>query len=158
MIKFQFFEKSSSLNCHFKNLGTLVVSILYYMRAYFNDQAFVYADELACRAMLASWTWVVGLYLFVLLCVVSWELNVSATLALSCLSRTPISKNVLCSKKRPTTNMPSTPKSNVSIVTLTPPPSSRSLFTGISSAPGLPAMMKWRVMSMRLMDTFWVTG
>ena len=39
MIKFQFFEKSSSLNCHFKNLGTFVVSIAHYMRAYFNFEA-----------------------------------------------------------------------------------------------------------------------
>lgn len=39
MIKFQFFEKSSSLNCHFKNLGTFVVSISHYMRAYFNYKA-----------------------------------------------------------------------------------------------------------------------
>ena len=38
MIKFQFFEKSS-YNCHFKNLGTFVVSIAHYMRAYFNYQA-----------------------------------------------------------------------------------------------------------------------
>ena len=39
MIKYQIFEKSSSLNCHFKNLGTFVVSIAHYMRAYFNHQA-----------------------------------------------------------------------------------------------------------------------
>lgn len=39
MIKFQFFEKSNSLNCHFKNLGTFVVSISHYMRAYFNYKA-----------------------------------------------------------------------------------------------------------------------
>mmetsp|Transcript_27381 Transcript_27381/g.49367 ORF Transcript_27381/g.49367 Transcript_27381/m.49367 type:complete len:622 (+) Transcript_27381:159-2024(+) len=45
MIKFQFFEKSSSLNCHFKNLGTFVVSISHYMRAYFNYQALMYAED-----------------------------------------------------------------------------------------------------------------
>jgi hypothetical protein len=39
MIKFQFFEKSSGYNCHFKNLGTFVVSIAHFMRAYFNYQA-----------------------------------------------------------------------------------------------------------------------
>jgi len=39
MIKFQFFEKSNYNNCHFKNLGTFVVSIAHYMRAYFNYQA-----------------------------------------------------------------------------------------------------------------------
>lgn len=45
MIKFQFFEKSSSLNCHFKNLGTFVVSIGHYMRAYFNYQALTHGDD-----------------------------------------------------------------------------------------------------------------
>lgn len=45
MIKFQFFEKSSSLNCHFKNLGTFVVSIAHYMRAYFNYEALTRGDE-----------------------------------------------------------------------------------------------------------------
>mmetsp|Transcript_19775 Transcript_19775/g.37135 ORF Transcript_19775/g.37135 Transcript_19775/m.37135 type:complete len:281 (-) Transcript_19775:1870-2712(-) len=45
MIKFQFFEKSSSLNCHFKNLGTFVVSIAHYMRAYFNYQALNYGRD-----------------------------------------------------------------------------------------------------------------
>jgi len=39
MIKFQFFEKSNYNNCHFKNIGTFVVSIAHYMRAYFNYQA-----------------------------------------------------------------------------------------------------------------------
>lgn len=39
MIKFQLFEKSNYNNCHFKNLGTFVVSIAHYMRAYFNYQA-----------------------------------------------------------------------------------------------------------------------
>ena len=45
MIKFQFFEKSSSLNCHFKNLGTYVVSIAHYMRAYFNYQALTHGND-----------------------------------------------------------------------------------------------------------------
>lgn len=39
MIKFQLFEKTNYNNCHFKNLGTFVVSIAHYMRAYFNYQA-----------------------------------------------------------------------------------------------------------------------
>lgn len=41
MIKFEFFENSSNYQCHFKNLGTFVVSIGHYMRAYFNHQALV---------------------------------------------------------------------------------------------------------------------
>ncbi len=45
MIKFQYFEKSSSLNCHFKNLGTFVVSIAHYMRAYFNYQALTHGND-----------------------------------------------------------------------------------------------------------------
>lgn len=45
MIKFQYFEKTSSLNCHFKNLGTFVVSIAHYMRAYFNYQALTYGND-----------------------------------------------------------------------------------------------------------------
>lgn len=39
MIKFELFENSSSYQCHFKNLGTYVVSIAHFMRAYFNHQA-----------------------------------------------------------------------------------------------------------------------
>lgn len=45
MIKFQLFEKSNSLNCHFKNLGTFVVSIAHYMRAYFNYQALTHGND-----------------------------------------------------------------------------------------------------------------
>lgn len=45
MIKFSFFEKSTSLNCHFKNLGTYVVSIAHYMRTYFNYQALVHGND-----------------------------------------------------------------------------------------------------------------
>lgn len=39
MIKFELFENSSNYQCHFKNLGTFVVSITHFMRAYFNHQA-----------------------------------------------------------------------------------------------------------------------
>lgn len=39
VIKFEFFENSANYQCHFKNLGTFVVSIAHYMRAYFNYQA-----------------------------------------------------------------------------------------------------------------------
>lgn len=39
MIKFELFENSSSYQCHFKNLGTYVVSIAHFMRSYFNHQA-----------------------------------------------------------------------------------------------------------------------
>mmetsp|Transcript_21229 Transcript_21229/g.44116 ORF Transcript_21229/g.44116 Transcript_21229/m.44116 type:complete len:602 (+) Transcript_21229:281-2086(+) len=45
MIKFQFYEKSTSLNCHFKQLGTFVVSIAHYMRAYFNYQALTHGSD-----------------------------------------------------------------------------------------------------------------
>ena len=45
MIKFQFFEKSSSLNCHFKNMGTYIVSVAHYMRAYFNYQALTHGAD-----------------------------------------------------------------------------------------------------------------
>lgn len=41
MIKFEFFENTSNYQCHFKNLGTFVVSIAHFMRAYFNHQALV---------------------------------------------------------------------------------------------------------------------
>ena len=39
MIKFELFENSSNYQCHFKNLGTYVVSIAHFMRSYFNHQA-----------------------------------------------------------------------------------------------------------------------
>ena len=39
MIKFELFENSANYQCHFKNLGTYVVSIAHFMRAYFNHQA-----------------------------------------------------------------------------------------------------------------------
>lgn len=41
MIKFEFFESNGNLQCHTKNLGTFVVSISHYMRAYFNYQALI---------------------------------------------------------------------------------------------------------------------
>lgn len=39
MIKFDLFETESSYQCHFAQIGTFVVSISHYMRAYFNYQA-----------------------------------------------------------------------------------------------------------------------
>jgi hypothetical protein len=45
MIKFSYFDKSTSLNCHFKNLGTYIVSIAHYMRTYFNYQALVHGND-----------------------------------------------------------------------------------------------------------------
>jgi hypothetical protein len=41
MIKFNFFETDNSYQCHFAEIGTFVVSIAHYMRAYFNHQALV---------------------------------------------------------------------------------------------------------------------
>lgn len=41
MIKFEMFETESSYQCHFSQIGTFVVSIAHYMRAYFNYQALV---------------------------------------------------------------------------------------------------------------------
>jgi hypothetical protein len=39
MIKFEIFETENSYQCHFAQIGTFVVSIAHYMRAYFNYQA-----------------------------------------------------------------------------------------------------------------------
>ena len=39
MIKFEMFETDNSYQCHFAQIGTFVVSIAHYMRAYFNYQA-----------------------------------------------------------------------------------------------------------------------
>ena len=39
MIKFSFFESENSYQCHFSEIGTFVVWIAHYMRAYFNYQA-----------------------------------------------------------------------------------------------------------------------
>ena len=41
MIKFEFFESGKSFGCHFAEIGSFVVSIAHYMRAYFNYQALV---------------------------------------------------------------------------------------------------------------------
>jgi len=41
MVKFEFFESNGNLQCHTRNLGTFVVSISHYMRAYFNYQALI---------------------------------------------------------------------------------------------------------------------
>lgn len=45
MIKFEFFETEASYQCHFSEIGTFVVSIAHYMRAYFNHQALVYGAD-----------------------------------------------------------------------------------------------------------------
>jgi hypothetical protein len=45
MIKFSFFQTETSYQCHFSEIGTFVVSIAHYMRAYFNYQALVYGEE-----------------------------------------------------------------------------------------------------------------
>lgn len=45
MIKFEFFESEASYQCHFAHVGTFVVSIAHYMRAYFNHQALVYGQD-----------------------------------------------------------------------------------------------------------------
>ena len=45
MVKFELFESTNNYQCHFKNLGTYVVSIAHFMRAYFNQQALVKGNE-----------------------------------------------------------------------------------------------------------------
>lgn len=45
MIKFAFFESDTSYQCHFSEIGTFVVSIAHYMRAYFNYQALVHGED-----------------------------------------------------------------------------------------------------------------
>jgi len=45
LIKFQLFENSNSYKCHFRQLGTFVVSIAHFMRAYFNYQALTKGNE-----------------------------------------------------------------------------------------------------------------
>jgi len=45
MIKYELFESSNNFQCHAKNLGTFVVSISHYMRAYFNYQALVSGEN-----------------------------------------------------------------------------------------------------------------
>mmetsp|Transcript_18514 Transcript_18514/g.45865 ORF Transcript_18514/g.45865 Transcript_18514/m.45865 type:complete len:685 (+) Transcript_18514:242-2296(+) len=44
-IKFEMFETANSYQCHFGQLGTFVVSIAHYMRAYFNYQALTYGNS-----------------------------------------------------------------------------------------------------------------
>lgn len=39
MIKFDLFENDTGYQCHFRNIGSFVVSIAHYMRAHFNYQA-----------------------------------------------------------------------------------------------------------------------
>ena len=41
MIKFELFDSENSYQCHFAQIGTFVVSIAHYMRAYFNYEALV---------------------------------------------------------------------------------------------------------------------
>jgi hypothetical protein len=45
MIKFEMFEKGNNFQCHTNNLGTFVVSISHYMRAYFNYQALILGQD-----------------------------------------------------------------------------------------------------------------
>lgn len=45
MIKFEMFENNNNFQCHTNNLGTFVVSISHYMRAYFNYQALVRGEN-----------------------------------------------------------------------------------------------------------------
>lgn len=45
MIKFELFESTNNFQCHANNMGTFVVSISHYMRAYFNYQALVRGED-----------------------------------------------------------------------------------------------------------------
>jgi len=45
MIKFEMFESTNNFQCHTNNLGTFVVSISHYMRAYFNYQALILGQD-----------------------------------------------------------------------------------------------------------------
>ena len=45
MIKFEIYETANSYQCHFGSIGTFVVSIAHYMRAYFNYQALTYGNS-----------------------------------------------------------------------------------------------------------------
>eukprot|EP00815_Leptocylindrus_aporus_P002527 CAMPEP_0116071486 /NCGR_PEP_ID=MMETSP0322-20121206/13784_1 /TAXON_ID=163516 /ORGANISM="Leptocylindrus danicus var. apora, Strain B651" /LENGTH=495 /DNA_ID=CAMNT_0003559795 /DNA_START=90 /DNA_END=1574 /DNA_ORIENTATION=- len=45
MVKFELFENNSNYQCHFKNLGSFVVSVAHYMRAYFNYEFVVNGDN-----------------------------------------------------------------------------------------------------------------
>lgn len=44
-IKFELFENSNNFQCHAANLGTFIVSISHYMRAYFNYQALLQGPD-----------------------------------------------------------------------------------------------------------------
>ena len=44
-IKFELFENTNNFQCHAANLGTFIVSISHYMRAYFNYQALVQGPD-----------------------------------------------------------------------------------------------------------------
>eukprot|EP00557_Chaetoceros_sp_GSL56_P002657 CAMPEP_0176497604 /NCGR_PEP_ID=MMETSP0200_2-20121128/11817_1 /TAXON_ID=947934 /ORGANISM="Chaetoceros sp., Strain GSL56" /LENGTH=539 /DNA_ID=CAMNT_0017895637 /DNA_START=130 /DNA_END=1750 /DNA_ORIENTATION=- len=45
MIKFEMYENKNNFQCHANNLGTFVVSISHYMRAYFNYQALIRGED-----------------------------------------------------------------------------------------------------------------
>ena len=45
VIKFDFFQNKDEDQCHYKNMGSFVVSISHYMRAYFNYQALAHGDD-----------------------------------------------------------------------------------------------------------------
>lgn len=45
MIKFEIYETENSYQCHFAQIGSFVVSIAHYMRAYFNYQALTYGNS-----------------------------------------------------------------------------------------------------------------
>ena len=45
MIKFEIYETANSYQCHFAQVGTFVVSIAHYMRAYFNYRALVDGND-----------------------------------------------------------------------------------------------------------------
>jgi len=45
MIKFDFFDSQSSYQCHRSMVGSFVVSIAHYMRAYFNNQALIFGAD-----------------------------------------------------------------------------------------------------------------
>ena len=49
MIKFDFFDNGSSNGhqCRFNHIGSFVVSIAHYMRAYFNDRALALGEDFA---------------------------------------------------------------------------------------------------------------
>lgn len=47
MIKFQLFDNESNYKCHQKSMGTFVVSVAHYMRAYFNYQALIQGRNFA---------------------------------------------------------------------------------------------------------------